>query len=180
MKKSLLMALFSVLGILNAQNQKLAYVDTELILERMPEFRSTQSQLDDMAVQWQADAQQMQAQLDQLRSDLQAEEVWLTADQKRQKQEAIAKVEEDLLKFRTDKFGPNGALVKKREELVKPLQDKVFDAIQKVAKSEGYSFIFDKASGVQMLYADARFDKTYEVLIELGVPIEEEGNSPRN
>jgi outer membrane protein len=71
-------------------------------------------------------------------------------------------------------------LVKKREELVKPLQDKVFDAIQKVAKSEGYSFIFDKASGVQMLYADARFDKTYEVLIELGVPIEEESTGSRN
>jgi outer membrane protein len=150
--------------------QKLGYVDSDLILGKMPEYKSAQKQLDDLTAEWQGKANQLQAEVDQLYKDYRAEEVLLTKEQKKQKEEAIVTKENELFKYREDKFGQTGELFKKREELVKPIQDKVFEAVQKVAKTEGLSFIFDKAGGVLMLYADPKYDKTFEVMEQLGIP----------
>ncbi|MBS3915370.1 MAG: OmpH family outer membrane protein [Bacteroidetes bacterium] len=156
--------------------QKLGYVDSDLILNKMPEYKSAQKQLDDQAAEWQSKADQMQAEVDQLYKDYRAEEVLLTKEQKTAKEEAIVNKENELFKFREDKFGQTGELFKKREELIKPIQDKVFEAVQKVAKTEGLSFIFDKAGGVLMLYADPKYDKTFEVMEELGIPNDQNQN----
>lgn len=153
--------------------QKLGYVDSDLILNKMPEYKSAQKQLDDLAAEWQSKADQMQSDLDQMYKDYRAEEVLLTKDQKTQREEAIVNKENELFKYREDKFGQTGELFKKREELIKPIQDKVYEAVQKVAKTEGLSFIFDKAGGVLMLYADPKYDKTYEVMEVLGIPNEQ-------
>jgi outer membrane protein len=158
--------------------QKLGYVDSDLILGKMPEYKSAQKQLDDLAAEWQAKADQMQAEVDQLYKDYRAEEVLLTKDAKIAKEEAIVTKENELFKYREDKFGQTGELFKKREELVKPIQDRVFEAVQKVAKTEGLSFIFDKAGGVLMLYADPKYDKTFEVMEELGIPNEQKPQTP--
>jgi outer membrane protein len=88
--------------------------------------------------------------------------------------------EKELFQFREDKFGQTGELFKKREELVKPVQDKVYDAVQKVAKKEGLDFIFDKAGGALMMYANAKYDKTFEVMEELGIPTDAPGTTPGN
>jgi len=85
-----------------------------------------------------------------------------------------------LVKYREDKFGSTGALFKKREELIKPIQDKLFEAVQAVAKKEALDFIFDKASGVQMLYANPKFDKTFEVMEELSIPLNETETNPKS
>ncbi|MBL7811677.1 MAG: OmpH family outer membrane protein [Bacteroidetes bacterium] len=155
--------------------QKMGFVDTDLILGKLPEYKSAQKQLDDLSAQWQQKATDLQAGLDQMYKDFKGEELLLSAEQKRMKEDAIVEKEKELFKFREDKFGQNGELFKKREELIKPVQDKVYEAVQKVAKKEGLSFMFDKAGGVLMLYADQKYDKTYEVMEELGIPVETPG-----
>jgi outer membrane protein len=165
---------FSLLALLATPlaAQKMGFVDTDLILGKLPEYKSAQKQLDDYSAQWQQTASDMQSKLDVLYKDFKAEEVLLSPEQKRTREDAIVEKEKELFKYREDKFGQNGELFKKREELVKPIQDKVFDAVQKVAKKEGLAFIFDKAGGVLMLYADPKYDKTFEVMEELGIPME--------
>jgi len=162
-------------GLLQAQkNQLVGFVDSDVILSKMPEYQAAQRDLLDMSAKWEAEAAQIKAQLDQLQRDYLAEEVLLTNDQKKQRKEAIAAKESDLYQFREAKFGPNGALYQERLKLVKPIQDKIYEAIQTVSKKEGYSFIFDKNGGALMLYADARFDKTIEVLEVLGIAVGED------
>ena len=150
--------------------QKMGFVDSDLILNKMPDYKSAQKQLDDLAAEWQSKADGYQAEIDNMYKDYRAEEVLLTRDQKKAKEDAIVAKENELFKYREEKFGQTGALFKKREELVKPIQDKIFESVQKVAKKEGLAFIFDKAGGVMMLYADSKYDKTYEVMEDLGIP----------
>jgi outer membrane protein len=137
----------------------------------MPEYESAQQQLNEIAKSWEKEALSLETELKQMQRDYSAEEILLTASQKKEKQNAINSKEEELVKFRVEKFGTEGALFKKRAQLVKPIQDKMFEAVQKVAKAQGLDYIFDKASGVQMLYANPRHDKTFEVMEELGIPL---------
>ena len=153
------------------QRVSLAYIDSDYILSRMPEYESAQQQLNEVAQSWEKEALSLETELKQMQRDYSAEEILLTSAQKKEKQSAINTKEQELIKFRMDKFGTEGALFKKRAQLIKPIQDKMFDAVQKVAKAQGLDYIFDKASGVQMLYANPRFDKTFEVMEELGIPL---------
>ena len=169
MIKKLSIVLFSIasFGFVNAQN--IGYVDSDVILNKMPEYKSAQSQLDDLAAKWQAKADEMKIELDELFRNFDAEKFLLTPEQAEAKQKAILEKEDALFKYREDKFGQNGELFKKREELIKPIQDKIYAAVQKVAKKNGIKFMFDKAGGVLMLYADEKYDKTEDVLQELGI-----------
>jgi outer membrane protein len=164
---------------LSAQRVSLAYIDSDYILGRMPEYKSAQQQLDDAAANWEAEAGNLEAKLSQMVKDFSAEEILLTSDQRGQRKEAITKQETELVKFREEKFGTDGELFKKRSQLIKPIQDKMFEAVQKVAKQEGLDYIFDKASGVQMLYANPKYDKTFEVMEELGIPLTENEAKPK-
>jgi len=164
---------------LSAQRVSLAYIDSDYILGRMPEYKSAQQQLDDAAANWEVEAGKLEAKLSQMVKDFSAEEILLTSDQRGQRKEAITKQETELVKFREEKFGTDGELFKKRSQLIKPIQDKMFEAVQKVAKQEGLDYIFDKASGVQMLYANPKYDKTFEVMEELGIPLTENEAKPK-
>lgn len=179
LKQLFLMVLAMMSISLSAQRLSLAYIDTDFILGRMPEYKSAQQQLDDAAAAWEGEALKLETNLNQLQKNFSAEEILLTTDQRNQKKATITEQEKALIKFREEKFGTNGDLFKKREQLIKPIQDKMFNAVQKVAKKEGFDFIFDKASGVQMLYANPKYDKTYEVMEELGIPLTETEN-PKN
>lgn len=156
-----------------AQRLSLAYVDSDYILSRMLEYQSAQQQLNESAVQWEKEALDFETALLQMQRDYSAEEILLTGEQRKERKSAIEQQEKKLISFREEKFGMEGALFKKRAQLVKPIQDKMFDAVQNVAKAQGLDYIFDKASGVQMLYANPRHDKTFEVMEELGIPLSE-------
>jgi outer membrane protein len=174
MKRILFLVLTLAVGSLYAQKSKdIGFVDSDVILGKMPEYRAAQKDLDDLGAKYQAEAQQLQTALEQMHRDFQAEEILLTSDQRRQKKEAIASKEAELIQYRESKFGPTGELYQERARLIKPLQDKVYDAIQNVAKKEGYAYIFDKSGGALMLYADQKFDKTLEVMEALGIPTED-------
>ncbi len=158
------------------QAQKFAFVDSEYILGKMPEYKAAQKKLDDMSSDWQKDIEKRLAEIDKMYKDYQAEQVVLTQDQQQKKQQEIVDKEKSLKDFQKSKFGQGGELEKKKQELIKPLQDKIFDAVQKIAKQRGLDFIFDKNGEMIMLVANIKYDLSIEVLEEMGYTVTEEPN----
>lgn len=158
-----------------AQTPNFAYVDSEYILSQMPDYRSAQKQIDEMAEKWQKEIEKMHDAVDKMYKDYKAEELILTEDQKRAREAEIIAKQNEVKKYQNDKFGYEGELFKKRQELIKPIQDRVFDAVQKIAKQNRLDIIFDKSGSMTMLFSNAKYDKSDEVLEELGVtPIKDD------
>ncbi len=173
MKKQFLslfvLALFTLFAH-NAMAQRYAYVDTKYILEKLPDYKTAQIKLDDQAKAWQTEIDQKGDALKKMYTKYQAEEFLLSADMKKQREEDIIRAENELKDLQKARFGVNGDLFKKRQELIQPIQDKVFDAIQKLAENRQYDFVFDKASGsTGILYSNPKLDLSEEVLKRLGV-----------
>ena len=168
MKKSLLVFGFLITALFGAA-QKYAVVDTRYILDKMPEYRNAQQQLDVMAATWQQQIDSMQTALDRLYREFDAEQVMLTAELKKRKEDQLFNREKELRDLQRKRFGFEGDLFRKRQELVKPVQDKVYNAIQKLAASRGYDFFLDKSEGITIIFADPKLDKSEEVLKELGI-----------
>ena len=162
-KKFASTALFSVILTTLALAQRIAYVDVTAVLESLPEYQQAQEQLDRVATQWRQEIAQSQDQIKGMYSKYQAEQVMLSEEMKKSREEEIMNKEKEVRELQRQKFGPEGALFKKREELVKPIQDKVYSAIQKFAEDKGFEYIFDKGSASGMLYADKKYDKTEDV-----------------
>jgi len=168
MKKSLLVFGFLITALFGAA-QKYAVVDTRYILDKMPEYRTAQQQLDVMAAIWQKQIDSMQSSLDRLYREFDAEQVMLTAELKKRKEDQLFNKEKELRDLQRKRFGFEGDLFRKRQELVKPVQDKVYNAIQKLAAARGYELVFDKSEGITIIFADPKLDKSEDVLKELGV-----------
>ncbi|HZG01088.1 MAG TPA: OmpH family outer membrane protein [Chitinophagales bacterium] len=151
-----------------ASAQRFAYVDTEYILENVPEYATAQAQLDEVSKNWQKEIETKLKEVDQLYRDYQKEQVLLTDEMRQQRQKTIEDREKAAKDLQKQRFGFEGDLFKKRQELVKPVQDKVYEAIQKVATTKGYDVIFDKSSGVTMLYASTKLDVSDDVIKQLG------------
>lgn len=150
--------------------QRFAYVDTKYILEKMPDYKSAQQKLDAQAEAWQKEIDDKNDLLKKMYTKYQAEEFLLSEDLKKQREDDIVKAENELKDLQKQRFGFNGDLFKKRQELVQPVQDKVFDAVQKVAQLRSYDFVFDKASGgATMLFTNPQYDISEEVLKKLGM-----------
>jgi outer membrane protein len=162
---------FLLVGSAKVSAQRFAYVDTDYIMDMLPDYKSAQRQLDLIAENWQKEAEAMKQEIDKMQKEYQAEEVLLTEELKKKKEAEIKAKEAELKDFMNKKFGYEGELFKKRQELVKPIQDKVFDACQKIAKQSALDFIFAKGGEVIMMYSNAKYDKSDEVLAELGVSV---------
>ena len=159
----------SLHGFVNtAEAQKFAYVDTKYILSNISEYKSAQQQLDKISVTWQKEIETKYAEIDKLYKAFQAEQILLTEDMKRKREAEIINKEKEAKTLQKKRFGVDGDLFKKRQELVKPIQDKIYEAIKEIASSGNYSVIFDKAGEVSMLYSDPKYDKSEDVLNKLG------------
>jgi outer membrane protein len=176
MKKTILTLAVVLLG-LSAQAQRFAYVDTEYILENIPEYKTKQGQLDELSVGWQAEIETMYATIDKLYKDFQAEQILLTEEMKRKRQDQIIEKEKEARAKQKQRFGPDGDLHRKRQEFVKPIQDKVYRAIKDVAAARGYSVIFDKSGSLTMLYTDVKYDISDQILQEMGFSAKESKDS---
>ncbi|MBN1822361.1 MAG: OmpH family outer membrane protein [Prolixibacteraceae bacterium] len=148
--------------------QKFAYVDSEYILDNIPSYRSAQDQLDQLSSQYQKELESIHAELEQMYKDFQAESVLLSEDMKRKREDVIIGKEKEYKELQKKYFGPNGDLFKKRQSLVKPIQDDIFDAVQEIANDGSYVVIFDKAGGTSMLFTNPRYDLSDQVLEKLG------------
>jgi len=169
MKKSLLFAFSFLLFASVVQAQKYAVIDTRYILDKIPEYKTAQKQLDDIAAGWQKDIDGQQASLDNMYKAFEAEQVMLSDDLKKKREDQLFNKEKALRELQRKRFGFEGDLFKKRQELIKPIQDKVYNAVQKMAVQRGYDFVLDKSEGITIIFADPKLDKSEDVLKELGV-----------
>ena len=154
---------------INSNAQKFAYVDSEYILSQIPKYKSAQLQLNELSAQWQQEVEKKFSEIETLRKSFQVEKVLLTKDMQLSREKEIADKEDEAMKFQQEKFGAEGELFQKKSELIRPIQDKLYDAINKVAKNNGLDFIFDKSGELLMLVSNSKYDRSDEVLEELGV-----------
>lgn len=169
MKKITLFVIIALMGSFGVFGQKYAIIDTRMILDRMPDYRAAQTQLDNIAQDWQKDIDSRQTKLDQLYKNFDAEQVMLSDDLKKKRQDQLFVTEKELRDLQRQRFGFEGDLFKKRQELIKPIQDRVYNAVAKISSARGYDFVLDKSEGITIIFADPKLDKSEDVLKELGV-----------
>ena len=169
MKKVILVVCFTLFAFTAAFAQRFGYVDSDYILKHVPEYASAQKQLAALSEQWQKEVDARYQELDRLYKAYQADQVLMTADMKKRREDEIVEKEKAAKDFQRQKFGPEGELPKRSTSVIKPIQDKVAKAVQAVAESGNYDMIFDKNSEVIMLYANPRYNKSDEVITRLGL-----------
>jgi outer membrane protein len=169
MKKLLFIffTLFAFAG--SAFSQRYAVIDSKYILNKLPEYNDAQTKLDQFSKMWQQEIDQKSADLDKMYKEYDAEKVMLSDELKKKREDEIYNKEKEVRDLQRKRFGYEGDLFKKREELIKPIQDKVYNAIQKLAATKLYDFILDKSDGITVIFADPKLDKSDDVLKELGV-----------
>jgi outer membrane protein len=168
MKKVIITAVVLLFSVAMVHAQKFAYVDSQYILDNLPEYTEAQAQLDEASAQWQKEIEAKFAEVDKMYQDYQAQAVLLPEDMKKKKEQEIVDKEKEAKNLQRQRFGQGGDLMKKRQELVKPIQEKVYNAIQEIASNNNYSVIFDKAGALTILFANPKYDVSDEVLDNLG------------
>jgi len=152
-----------------ANAQSYAFIDSDFILKNVPEYVEAKERLDKMAERWTKEIEERYEVIKTKKSSFDREEVLLPKEEKEKRKSEIEKLEKDVIDLQTQHFGSDGDYFQKRQELVKPIQDRVFTAMKKVAKREGYSFVFDKANQSNLVYAEKEFDMSNSVLEEMGI-----------
>lgn len=169
-RKTFLLAVLAIFGLgaastLNAQ--KIAVVDVERILNSITEYQDAQKSLDDLAAKWRQDINQEYDVIKGMYNKYQAEQVLLSEEQRNAREQAIIDKETSVRELQKNRFGPEGALFQRRQELVKPIQDAIYEAIQSYADTRGYDIIFDRAGSAGIIFSKDTFDKTDDILREL-------------
>ncbi|MCK9338438.1 MAG: OmpH family outer membrane protein [Bacteroidales bacterium] len=174
MKKNIFITIIISLMLLPVFGQKYAYIDSEYILGNMPDYVEAQAELDRIAAQWQKEIEAQFKSIDSMYKKYQVEQITLPDGMKKKREEAIIAAEQDAKNMQKKRFGKDGDLFKKREELVKPIQDRVFTAIDEYAKEKGYAFVFDVAGSMTIIYADPKWDINEQIMQKLGISAEKE------
>lgn len=169
MKKTFLFALLAVAFTLNSQAQKYAIIDTKYILSKMPDYVDADKKLQQISDQWQKEIDDMQAQLNEMYKNYDAEQYMLSDDLKKKREDELFNKEKELRDLQKKRFGYNGDLFKERERIVKPIQDEVYNAVQKMAVAHGYDFVLDKSEGITVIFADPKLDRSNDILQQLGI-----------
>jgi outer membrane protein len=151
-----------------ATAQRYAYVDTKYILNNIPAYKAAQEKLNQLSYEWQQELESKREEIDNLFQEFQNEKVLLTEEMKKKRQQEINQKRQALNELQKKYFGPEGELYKKRQELVKPIQEEVYSAIETIADKGNYAVIFDAANKASMLYTDPKYDKSDDVLRQLG------------
>jgi outer membrane protein len=149
--------------------ERYAIVDTKYILEKMPEYKEAQKKLDATSMNWQKEIDTKQSALDKMYKDFDAEQVMLSDTLKKKREDQLFNMEKEVRDLQRKRFGYEGDLFKLRQELVKPIQDKVYNAIQQLAVNRMYELILDKSEGITVIFADPKLDKSDDVLKTLGI-----------
>jgi outer membrane protein len=169
MKKLLILTTCFLLVAAVSNAQRYAVIDSKYILEKLPEYKEAQKQLDQFSEQWQQEVDQKQALVDKMFKEYDAEQFMLTDVLKKKREDELYNKEKELRDLQKKRFGFEGDLFKKRQELIKPVQDRVFNAVQKLAVEKQYDFILDKSEGITVIFADPKLDKSADIIRNLGV-----------
>lgn len=168
MKRLIIAAAFAALFSLAGHAQKYALVDMEYILKNIPQYEMANEQLNQVSLRWQKEVEAKSKEAETLYKNYQSDMVFLTDEQKKKKEEEVVAKEKEAAELQSKYFGPEGELYKKRQSLMEPIQDDVYEAIKKVSEERGYQVIFDRASSAGIIFASPRIDISNEVLEKLG------------
>lgn len=166
--KKIILAIAAIILSVSAYAQKFAYVDTQYILDNIPEYKTAQTQLDKYSLQWQKEIEGKFDELDKLYKDFQADAILLTEEMRKKREAEILDKEKSAKELQKQRFGKDGDLFKKRQDLVKPIQDKIYNALKDYAQTKNYAVIFDKSSDLTILYANPKYDVSDEILDAMG------------
>ena len=169
MKKIALSIGCLLIVVLSGYAQSYAVVDTKYILDKMPEYKDAQKKLDQTSMQWQKEIDDKQQALNKMYKDYDAEKVMLSDTLQKKREIQLFNAEKEVRDLQRKRFGFEGDLFKLRQELVKPIQDKVYNAIQQIAVNRMYDFILDKSEGITVIFADPKLDKSEDVLKALSI-----------
>ena len=169
MKKLLLIASCVLFFAAAGTAQRYAIIDSKYILEKLTDYKDAQKKLDQFSEQWQQEIDQKQAAMDKMYKDYDAEQVMLSDVLKKKREDELYNKEKELRDLQKKHFGFEGDLFRKRQELIKPIQDRVYNAVQKLAVDKQYDFILDKSEGITVIFADPKLDRSEDVLRNLGV-----------
>lgn len=172
----MIILLFSCLAFTPAMAQKMGYVDTEYILQNIPEYQDAQNEIEEYSKQWQQEIETKYGEVDKMYKDYQADAVLLPEDLRQKREQEIIDFEQEIKVLQNQYFGTDGELFQKRQELIKPIQEKIFNAIEEIANTKNYGFIFDKASGPVIMYVDSKYDISDDVLDQIGSIMGVRGN----
>lgn len=168
MKKFIIAAIVAICSLFGANAQKFALVDMDYILRNVPAYEMANEQLNQVSQRWEKEVTELSKAAEKLYKDYQSEMVFLTDDQKKKREEAIVAKEKEVTDARYKYFGPEGELYKKRQSLMKPIQEDVYNAVKAVAEEKGYQTIFDRSSSQSIVFASPRIDISNDVLAKLG------------
>jgi len=167
-KNFILSALF-IAATVGSSAQRYAIIDSKYILQKLPEYKTAQQRLDQFSEQWQQEIDRKSAELDKMYKNYDAEQVMLSDELKKKREDELFNKEKELRDLQKKRYGYEGDIFKKRQELIKPIQDRVYNAVQRLAAAKSYDFILDKSEGITVIFADPKLDKSDDVLRELGV-----------
>lgn len=157
---------FFIAGTISAQ--RIAVVDIQAVLESLPDYQNAQKELDRVAAEWRQEINQEYDKIKTLFNKFQAEQVLLSAEARKQREDEIMELEQHVRQMQRDRFGPEGLLFQRRQDMVRPLQDKVYGAIKDYAEDRGYDFILDKGGASGLIFSKPEYDKTSDVVRKVG------------
>jgi outer membrane protein len=171
MKQKLLLILALLIAGVTAQAQRYAVIDSRYILDKVPEYKQAEQKLAQLSEQWQKEIDTKQAELDKLYKNYDAEQYMLSDELKKKREAEIYNKEKELRELQKKRFGYEGDLFKERQKLVKPIQDRMYNALQRISIARSYDFVLDKSEGITVIFADPKLDKSDDVLREMGVKL---------
>jgi len=160
----IILLLFTTILTFGQRGVKIGYIDTEYILENLPEYNQISKRLEDKAAEWKNEIEDRSRKIEQKKESLNSERILLTREMIEEIEEEIILDEEELSEYQQKRFGPRGDLIIQKQQLIQPIQDQIFNAIRELAKSRSYDFIFDKSADIVMLYSDKRYDISDQIL----------------
>ena len=169
MKKLFSFAVCLMLATATIQAQRYAIIDTKYILDKIPAYKEADKKLAEISMQWQKEIDDKQGQLNTMYRNFDAEQFMLTDELKKKREDQLFNSEKEIRELQKKRFGFEGDLFKERQRLVKPVQDKVYNAIQKMAVNRGYDFVLDKSEGITVIFADPKLERSEDVLREMGI-----------
>lgn len=168
MKKLVILSVLFIAFAFTASAQKFALVDMEYILKNIPAYERANEQLNQVSKRWQSEVETIAQEAQTLYKNYQSEAVFLSEEQKSKKEEEIVAKEKEAGELKRKYFGPEGELFKKRESLIKPIQDEIYNAVKEIADAKGYSVVWDRASASSIVYASPKIDISNDILSKLG------------
>jgi outer membrane protein len=167
--KKIVLSIVLILSVIAANAQRYCIIDSKYILDKVVDYKDAQTRLDKLSKDWQTDIDNRMQEVDRMYKAYQAERAMLSDDMRKKREDEIVLKEKSAKDLQKQRFGYEGELFKERQKLVKPIQDRVYNAVQKMAQTKGFDLVLDKAGGVTMFYADPKLDKSEDVLKLLGI-----------